>query len=263
MPANETCQTTAIIACGALAREILALMNANGFDHVRLVCVPATLHNYPDRIPAAIQCKIEEVRNWADRIYVAMADCGTGGLLDNLLAKENVPRIGGDHCYAFYSGQKVFDALHNQEPGTFYLTDFLARQFETLIVQGLGLDRHPELRDIYFAHYKRLIYLAQTHDEKITELAKQAAEFLELDFERQFTGYGELGDFVYAAASGIVDGPAHDRLLAGHTGTNYCESGAEDGEATTQRAFRASHRSRRNARKAHRNRRLSRPMAQV
>lgn len=191
---------TLLIACGALARETLAVIEANGLENVEVTCLSALLHNRPNRIPEAVRAKIREERPRYDRLLVLYADCGTGGELDRVLAEEDVERIGGPHCYAFYAGQKVFDALAEAEPGTFYLTDFLVRQFDTLVIEGLGLDRHPELLPMYFGNYTRLVYLAQTEDENLQALAKAAADRLGLAYQYRFTGFGELAEFVRRAA---------------------------------------------------------------
>src|SRR5579871_3566082 len=141
-----------VIACGALAREVLAL----GLDWIDLVCLPASLHNRPERIPAAMRARIRANRGAYDKILCLYGDCGTGGALDRVLTEEGVERIDGPHCYAFYAGQEAFAALAEEELGTFYLTDFLARHFDALVVRGLGLDRFPELRDEYFRAYRRV-----------------------------------------------------------------------------------------------------------
>lgn len=190
---------TLLIACGALAREALAVLRANRLEHVELACLPALLHNRPERIPAAVRAKIRAERSSYERILVLYGDCGTGGELDRVLAEEGVERIDGPHCYAFYAGQEVFTALSEAEPGTFYLTDFLARQFDTLVIQGLGLDRHPELLPLYFGNYRRLLYLAQTRDPELTASAQVAARRLGLAFEQRFTGLGGLTAFLEAA----------------------------------------------------------------
>jgi hypothetical protein len=191
---------TVLIACGALAREALAVIEANGLRHVELSCISALLHNRPQRIPAAVREKIREAKGRYERVLVLYGDCGTGGELDRVLAEEGAVRIDGPHCYAFYAGRAVFDALAEAEPGTFYLTDFLARQFETLVIEGLGLDRHPELLPMYFGNYKQLVYLAQAEDPELTAKAEAAARRLSLTFERRFTGLGGLTDFVKEAA---------------------------------------------------------------
>jgi hypothetical protein len=190
---------TLLIACGALARETLAAIEANGLRHVEVTCISALLHNRPERIPEAVRAKIREHRAEYERIMVLYADCGTGGELDRVLVEEGVERIGGPHCYAFYAGQTVFEALADAEPGTFYLTDFLTRQFDTLVIEGLGLDRHPELLSLYFGNYRRLIYLAQTDDPELQAAARAAAERLGLAYEYRFTGLGELAEFVRVA----------------------------------------------------------------
>ncbi|MEN8196315.1 MAG: DUF1638 domain-containing protein [Pseudomonadota bacterium] len=191
---------TLLIACGALAREMLALIEANRWSHLTLECLPAKLHNRPEKIPDAVRDKIAGARGRFERIFVAYADCGTGGLLDKVLAEEGVERIGGPHCYSFYAGADAFEALHEEELGSFYLTDYLARHFETLIIKGMGLDRFPELMEAYFGNYRRLVFLAQTEDAELVEKAKAAAARLGLDYEYRLTGYGELTDFMTRAA---------------------------------------------------------------
>jgi len=190
-----------LIGCGALAREILALKSANGWRGMDLTCLPAKLHNRPQLIPEAVRAKVREGRaaGYAS-IFVVYADCGTGGLLDAVCAEEGVERVAGPHCYAFYDGLGAFDARRDEEMGALYLTDFLARQFDALIWRGLGLDRHPELRDEYFRHYDRVVYLAQTDDPDLTRRALEGAERLGLRFERRFTGYGDLAAALGEAA---------------------------------------------------------------
>ncbi len=185
---------TLVIACGALAREVLALKLP-----LDLVCLPASLHNRPERIPEAMRAKIRANRAAYDEILCLYADCGTGGALDAVLNEEGVRRIDGPHCYAFYAGEAVFDALAEEEPGTFYLTDFLVRHFDALVIRGLGLDRYPQLRDDYFGAYRRVVYLAQVDDPATTAKAEAAAERLGLAFERRFTGLGGLASFLNAA----------------------------------------------------------------
>lgn len=189
---------TLVIACGALAREMLALVELNHWDHVTLTCLPAKLHNTPQLIPAAVERKIRAARKRYDRILCLYGDCGTGGLLDRVLEREGVARIEGAHCYEFYAGGEDFAALHDAEPGTFYLTDYLARHFERLVIKGLGLDRHPELLPDYFGNYTRVVYLAQTEDPSLRARAEQAAARLGLGFEVRFTGMGGIGRFVAA-----------------------------------------------------------------
>jgi hypothetical protein len=204
-----------IIACGALAREVGWVIDAGGLDTVDLTCLPAELHNRPDRIPDEMRRKIDANQDKYERIVALYADCGTGGMLDELLAEKGVERIGGAHCYAFYAGDETFQKMHDEELGTFYLTDYLVRFFDRLIIKGLGLDRHPELRDAYFGNYKRLTYLAQSEDEALQQQARDAAERLGLEYVYHFTGYGGLGDFITEqAAKGPSDGAIDHRILA-------------------------------------------------
>jgi hypothetical protein len=184
-----------VLACGALAREVMAVLAANRLDHVVVRCLPASLHNRPEKIPAAVRAAVAEARSEFDDILIGYADCGTGGLLDAVLAEEGLERLPGAHCYAFYSGVETFDRRADEDMRAFFLTDFLVRQFETLVIEGLGLDRHPELRDAYFGNYEKIVYLAQTEDEVLTRQAEAAAARLGLDFERRFVG---LGDFAPA-----------------------------------------------------------------
>jgi hypothetical protein len=182
-----------VIGCGALARELVELTRRSGLPHVDLTCLPASLHNRPERIPAAVRERIRKARSAGyDRIFVAYADCGTGGLLDRVLENEAVARLEGAHCYEVYAGSAAFAELHEEDPGTFYLTDFLVRNFDGLVIRGLGLDRHPELLPVYFGNYRRLVYLAQTDDRDLTAHAEEAAQRLGLVFERRLTGLGEL-----------------------------------------------------------------------
>lgn len=193
-----------IIACGALAKEMLAVRAANGWDDDRLAvtCLPAIWHNRPEKIPGGVRSKIRWGRNKGyERIFVLYGDCGTGGLLDEVLKEEKVERIDGPHCYDFYAGHVAFDQMMEEELGSFFLTDYIARHFDRLIWQGMGLDRHPELRDAYFGHYRRVVYLAQIDDPALTVKAEAAAKRLGLAFERRFTGYGELATFMVEAQS--------------------------------------------------------------
>lgn len=187
-----------MIACGALAREVQAALDLSRLDHIALTCLPAILHNRPEKIPDAVRAAIRENRGRYQRIVVAYADCGTGGRLDRVCEEEGVARIAGPHCYAFYSGTQRFLAAGDADMDAFYLTDFLARQFDAFVIGPLGLDRHPELRDMYFGHYRRLIYLAQTEDDGLEGKARAAAERLGLAYEKRFTGLGDLQTFIAA-----------------------------------------------------------------
>jgi hypothetical protein len=188
-----------IIACGALAHEITALKRANGWEQLDVRCLPADLHNRPERIPAAVRALIHAARGRYRSIFVAYADCGTGGLLDAVLAEEGVERIPGAHCYEFFATSPVFAALAEAEIGTFYLTDFLLRHFERLVIQGLGLDQHPELFPTYFGNYQKLVYLAQRPSADEIERARAIAVRMGLRFESRATGYGTLETALTAA----------------------------------------------------------------
>ena len=190
---------TLIIACGALAHEVTALRTANGWNALDVRCLPPELHNRPERIPAAVRELIRESRPRYRSIFVAYGDCGTGGRLDEMLAYEGVERIPGAHCYEFYATERVFAALADDEPGSFYLTDFLLRHFERLVIHGLGIDRHPELFPVYFGNYRRLVYLAQRPDGNAERDARAIAERMGLAFEYRFTGYGTLATSLGAA----------------------------------------------------------------
>ncbi len=181
-----------VIACGALANEIVALREANDWTDLDVTCLPAELHNRPQLIPEAVREKIRANRGRYTSLFVAYADCGTGGLLDKVLMEEGVERIPGAHCYEFFAGSAAFAELAEREPGTFYLTDFLLRHFDRLVIRGLGLDRHPQLLSQYFGNYRLLVYLAQLEAPGRVELARAAAERLGLAFEHRVTGYGQL-----------------------------------------------------------------------
>jgi hypothetical protein len=195
-PAIGPAGRTLVIACGALARELLAVIEASRLDFLDVTCLPAILHNRPEKIPEAVRAKIRRGRRTHARILCLYGDCGTGGLLDEVLREEGVERIEGAHCYAFYAGLDAFDAMAEEEPGTFYLTDYLVRHFDRLIVKGLGLDRFPQLLPDYFGHYRRVVYLAQTDDPALTDRAEAAAARLGLAFERRFTGQSGLSAFL-------------------------------------------------------------------
>jgi Protein of unknown function (DUF1638) len=181
-----------IIACGAVAREVLAVVRLNGWTHVEVRCLPAGLHNEPHAIAGAVDGMLRELAAGYDAVFVAYADCGTAGALDAVLDEHGVARLPGAHCYAFYAGGTAWDELQEEEPGTFYLTDFLVRHFDALVIRGLGLDRHPELRDDVFGNYRRLVYLAQVDDPDLLARAEAAAERLGLAYEVRRTGYGQL-----------------------------------------------------------------------
>ena len=196
---GATVRPPLVIGCGALANELVVLTRRAGLPAMDLTCLPASLHNRPERIPGAVAARIRRARaDGYERIFVAYADCGTGGMLDQLLEAEGVARLEGAHCYEVYAGRAAFAALAEEDPGTFYLTDFLARNFDRLVIRGLGLDRHPELLPVYFGNYRRLVYLAQTDDAVLTASAEAGARRLGLAFERRFVGLGELAPAIAA-----------------------------------------------------------------
>ncbi len=192
----RACPRTLLIACGALAKEVVEIIRLNGWSHMSVTCLPAIWHNHPQKIPAAVREKIRANRGEYEHIYVLYGDCGTGGLLDQVLQEEGVERLEGPHCYAFYWGLDGFTAAAEADPTCFYLTDYLARHFDRLIMRDFGIEKHPQLRDMYFGNYTKVIYLAQTRDPELEAKAKQAADKLGLAYEYRFTGYGELGQFL-------------------------------------------------------------------
>ncbi len=192
MTSPASSASSLVIACGALAHEITALKRMSGWDHLVVACLPASLHNRPEQIATKVKQKIDECRDKYHSIFVAYADCGTGGMLDRVLEKEGIERLPGAHCYEFFMGSDQFEKCFDQEPGTFYLTDFLAQHFERLIMVELGIRDHPELLEMYFSNYTKLIYLSQSDTPRFLAKARAAADTLELDFEHVVTGYGEL-----------------------------------------------------------------------
>ncbi len=190
-----------VIACGALAREVASLRRINDWGAIDVRCLPAELHNRPERIAPAVREEIRAHRDSYRTIFVAYGECGTAGQLDAVLAAEGIERIPGAHCYEFFAGSQAFAQLSEAEPGTFYLTDFLVRHFDRLVTRGLGLDRHPELAGEYFRHYRKLVYLAQTRVPATIERARQIAQQMGFEFEHRFTGYGGLGERLGALAA--------------------------------------------------------------
>ncbi len=177
-----------VIACGALAHELVRIKSLNQWDHVDIQCLPAELHNHPQDIPQAVREKIRDNRADYEKLFVAYSDCGTGGLLDKALREENVERLPGAHCYEMFAGKEKFRHLHESEPGTFYLTDFLAIHFDRLVIRGLSLDKYPELKDQFFGNYKKLVYLAQKEDAGVEKKAEEAAQYLGVSYEKVVTG---------------------------------------------------------------------------
>ncbi len=198
--AATTPPSTLVITCGALVHELQAVARASDWRHLHVTAVPAILHNRPERITAAVRAKIRAARARFSHILVLYGDCGTGGDLDRMLAEEQVERIEGPHCYAFFTGLATFDRLAEEEIATFWLTDFLARHFERLILAGLSIDRHPELLAEYFRHYRRVVHLVQIPDPETTRAAERAAARLGLPLTRVETGLSGLGGFLTPAA---------------------------------------------------------------
>lgn len=190
-----------VIACGAIAREILAVKALNGLEHLTLECLPAIWHVWPEKIAPALREKIAEARSAGhDNIFIGYAECGTQGEVDRICREEGIERLSGPHCYAFFTGTEKFLAECETDFTAFYLTDLITRQFEAFVIEPLKLDRHPELRDMVFGNYTKIVYLAQTEDPELQAKAKWAADYLKLDYEYRFTGYGDLQPELVAAA---------------------------------------------------------------
>jgi len=182
-----------VIACGAIAREILAVCRQSGLDHIDLHCLPAIWHAYPQKIVPGLEKAVTDARGAGfEKIFFAYADCGTGGDIDRLCERENIARIEGPHCYSFFSGNEAFEKTADDDIFSFFLTDFLARQFEAFVIEPLGLNRHPQLKDMYFGNYRKLVYLSQEEDKGLQEKARTAADYLGLEYEYRLTGYGDL-----------------------------------------------------------------------
>ena len=189
-----------LIACGALAHEVMTLKRLNGWDHLDLQCLPANLHLYPDKITEAVAKTVIEKRDSYGSVFILYADCGTGGVLQEKCKELGVQMIAGPHCYSFFEGNDTFAEHIDSEFTAFYLTDFLVRQFDAFVWRPMGLDRHPELRDMYFGNYTDLIYQAQTNDPALDAKAEDCARRLGLAYQRRFTGYGDLASFMEIAA---------------------------------------------------------------
>ena len=187
-----TSNKTLIIACGALARELSEVVSINNLNHIEVECLPASYHNSPDKIPAALEERILKHSNHYDQIFVGYADCGTGGKVDKVCEKFGLKRLSGSHCYEFFAGRDNFANIQENNIGSFYLTDFLVRHFERLVIKALWIDTHPELLNEYFGNYTQVVYLAQTDDPELEKLAREAAKKLGLELVIKKTGYGDL-----------------------------------------------------------------------
>ncbi len=193
-----------VIACGMIAREVLAIKERMKLDHLELTCLPAEFHFYPERIAPAMDKAIEEAKAGGyDNVFVGYADCGTGGMLDRVCEKHGVERMAGPHCFAFYQGMDAYAKVADDDMVAFYMTDFLCRQFDAFFMKPLGLDRHPELIEDYFGNYEKLVYLAQTDDPELDKVAIGAAKLLGLAYERRPTGYGDLPAGLARAAASV------------------------------------------------------------
>ena len=190
---TSTAPSLRIIACGMIAREVMAVNEQLGFDHIDLKCLPASYHHHPEHIAPEMDKAIQKARDEGfEHIFVGYADCGTGGELDKVCEKHGVNRIAGPHCFSFYMGNQIYEDSDDDYMTTFFITDFLARHFETFLKRPLGLDKHPELLDMYFSNYTKALYIAQTKDPELEANAKAAAEFMGLEYEYRYTGYGDL-----------------------------------------------------------------------
>ena len=183
-----------IIGCGAIAHEVSEIIELNNWDNVRLQCLNSELHNTPKILPRKIKEAIDSNINDYSKIFLAYADCGTGGLIDLLLKDYDIERLDGAHCYEFYSGSSVFKELSEKEIGTFYLTDFLVKNFDRLVIEGLGIQKYPSLKEDYFRNYKNVVYLAQLQDNVLESKARECADYLNLEFSVHFTGLKNLGN---------------------------------------------------------------------
>lgn len=200
--AKDPTASLRIIACGMIAREVMAVNEQLGFNHIDLKCLPASYHHHPEHIAPEMDKAIQKAKDEGfEHIFVGYADCGTGGQLDVVCKRHDVERIAGPHCFSFYMGNKNYEEADGEYLTTFFITDFLARHFDTFMKRPLGLDKHPELLEMYFGNYTKALYLAQTEDSELEKNARTAAEFLGLEYEYKFTGYGELLDAIDIASA--------------------------------------------------------------
>ena len=232
LPPRSAAPRVLVVGCGALANELVAL--TRDLPNVDVTCLPASLHNRPGGIPAAVRERIRRRRAGYDSVFVAYADCGTGGLLDRVIEEEGVERLPGAHCYEVFAGRVEFERLTDDDPATFFLTDFLVRNFDRLVWRGLGLDRYPELLEVYFGNYRRVVYLAQTDNEELTTRAREAAARLGLALERRLTGLDQLGAQIQAATEPAIAAKLPNTSQAGaftERVTRHIRDGAEPGLA--------------------------------
>ena len=188
----ETSDKILILACGALAREISILIRINSWNHIHARYLPAKLHNNPEKITDQLRTKLQSAKKVFPRIFIGYADCGTGGKIDSLLEEFKIQRLPGAHCYEFFTEKNKFEKIMEEEIGSFFLTDFLVKAFEKLVWKGMKIDRYPELKEIYFKNYKKLVYLSQEKNSNLEPQAIEIAELLGLEYVYRYTGYGEL-----------------------------------------------------------------------
>jgi len=178
------------IACGALAKETKEIIDRHGWS-VELKALPAVYHMTPLKITTNLDVMLEKLKGQYQRIIVVYGECGATGI-DTVLDRHEVVRVSGPHCYEMYAGANEFARLMDDEPGTFFLTDWLLRAYEKAVLRGLGLDKHPELAPLYFGNYHRLVYLSQAPTEMLIKKAQTIAASMGWTFEHRYVGYGEL-----------------------------------------------------------------------
>ncbi|MDX8470269.1 DUF1638 domain-containing protein [Mesorhizobium sp. VK23B] len=197
-------EKTLVIACGALAREALAVFEANKLEQFDITCLPAKLHGSPMQIPERVRDKIRQHKKDYSRILCLYGDCGTNGALDRVLREEGVERIAGDHCYAFFAGLETYKQMDEDQFGTFFLTDFLVRHFEAFFLKDLKLDKYPEILDMIFGNFQRLVFLQQIPDPELRAKAVAIAARLKLPLEFADTGIGGVQSFLAAGNAGAL-----------------------------------------------------------
>ncbi len=183
---------TLVLACGALAGELVELVKLNDLTELTVDCLPASLHHKPALIPDALRDRLSGTADDFDRIVIGYGDCGTNGDIDEVCDEFNAVRVPGDHCFEFFAGRSLFAELQHEEVGTFYLTDFFARHFELFVLEPLGIVKHPELEEMYFGNYRKIVYISQAPTAELMARAQAAAQRLNLDFEHHHVGYGDL-----------------------------------------------------------------------
>jgi len=182
---------TALVICGALGRDVKDIITRRGWD-VDVYGVSALLHLYPSRIVDELRDKLRELRPRYKNLVVVYGECGTTGKLEPVLEETGAVRLRGPHCYEMYAGERRFKEVTESKPGTFFLTDWLVRNFDRAVVKGLGLDRDPELKPMLFGNYEAVLYLRQVPNPRLAEKAGEIAAYLGLPLEIEDVGLGEL-----------------------------------------------------------------------